>query len=376
MKVIVAGDYCAKLRVQTAVIQGSHAQIWEGISPFLHNVDYAIVNFEFPIIGPIKDPIQKCGPTLGGHPAAVDSIVHAGFNIATLANNHILDQGEASMMYTISLLKKKGVKVVGVGENAKQACIPLILCNDNNEKLAIVNCCEHEFSIATETNAGACSLNAIQQWYTIRELRQKVDYILVIVHGGHEHYQLPSPRMKETYRFFIDAGADAVVNHHQHCYSGYEIYCGKPIFYGLGNLLFDNPAQRNTCWNEGFLVEFAFSKEITPNIEIYPYIQCNETPTIKLMRGKQAEDFWKNVEKLNAVISDDKALKDSFEKFALKSATAYKAIFEPYSWKPLTALYWHHLLPSFLTRKRKFRIMDYLNCESHLDRLRYIISTL
>lgn len=52
------------------------------------------------------------------------------------------------------------------------------------------------------------------------------------MHGGHEHYQLPSLRMQETYRFFIDAGADVVVNHHQHCFSGYEIYNNKYIFMG------------------------------------------------------------------------------------------------------------------------------------------------
>jgi poly-gamma-glutamate synthesis protein (capsule biosynthesis protein) len=45
--------------------------------------------------------------------------------------------------------------------------------------------------------------------------------------------------MVETYRFFIEAGADAVVNHHQHCICGYEVYKGKPIFYGLGNFCFD-----------------------------------------------------------------------------------------------------------------------------------------
>ena len=40
-------------------------------------------------------------------------------------------------------------------------------------------------------------------------------------------------------------GADAVVNHHQHCYSGYEVYKDKPVFYGLGNLLFDHASKRS-----------------------------------------------------------------------------------------------------------------------------------
>ncbi|WP_346709387.1 CapA family protein [Phocaeicola salanitronis] len=376
MKVIVAGDYCANLRIKDAIVKGQQASIWNDIPPILKAADYAIANFEFPVIGPSNKPIPKCGPTLGGDPSAVDAIAQAGFNIVTIANNHILDHGEESMKYTINLLKENGLKVVGVGENIEQASLPLIVHKDGNERLGIINCCEHEFSIASETQAGACPLNPIQQWYEIKELRNEVDYILVIVHGGHEHYQLPSPRMKETYRFFIDAGADAVVNHHQHCYSGYEIYNGKPIFYGLGNFLFDHPTLRNCRWNEGFFVELDFLKGKTPQHELYPYTQCNDLPEVKLMQGKGLDEFKDNIAKLNLIIADNKALKESFENFAINSSTSYKAIFEPYSWRPLSALYWRHMLPSFLTQNKKYRIMNYLNCESHLDRLRYIISKL
>lgn len=61
--------------------------------------------------------------------------------------------------------------------------------------------------------------------------------------------------MVDTYRFFIDAGADAVINHHQHCISGYEHYQGKPIFYGIGNFFFP-PIFKHTpkSWNEGYMV--------------------------------------------------------------------------------------------------------------------------
>lgn len=166
-----------------------------------------------------------------GQHAAVDAVKYAGFDVCTLANNHILDYGTTCCLDTKRLLEEDGIKTVGIGENLSRAADILYLKKEN-ETLAIINCCEHEFSIATEETAGANPLNPIQQYYKIQEARQSADYVLVIVHGGHEYYQLPSPRMKETYRFFIDAGADAVINHHQHCYSGYEEYKGKPIFMG------------------------------------------------------------------------------------------------------------------------------------------------
>ena len=64
--------------------------------------------------------------------------------------------------------------------------------------------------------------------------------------------------MMETYRFFIEVGADAVVNHHQHCFSGYEIYKNKPIFYGLGNFSFDGIGSGDR-WSSGYIVTLNFS---------------------------------------------------------------------------------------------------------------------
>lgn len=168
-----------------------------------------------------------------------------------------------------------------------------------------MNCCEHEFSIATATTAGANPLNPIQQYYNIQEARTKADYVLVIVHGGHEHYALPSPRMKETYRFFIDAGADAIINHHQHCYSGYEIYHGKPIFYGLGNLLFDHKSERHGPWNEGFMVSLRLDKQTLPQFELYPYTQCNERPSVIPMNEAERKIFAERIDKLNQIISNE-----------------------------------------------------------------------
>lgn len=81
-------------------------------------------------------------------------------------------------------------------------------------------------------------------------------------HGGVEHYNLPSPEIKQLHRFFIEAGADAVVNHHQHCFSGYEVYKSRPIFYGIGNFLFDDARKIDSPWNYVYIVELRLNKVI------------------------------------------------------------------------------------------------------------------
>ena len=75
-------------------------------------------------------------------------------------------------------------------------------------------------------------MNPISIYYDLLEARKNADIIICITHGGHEGYNLPSPRMQSLYRFSIDCGADVVVNHHQHCYSGYEQYHNGYIFFG------------------------------------------------------------------------------------------------------------------------------------------------
>ena len=224
MNVLIAGDFCDRYRISDLIARGNYASLFDDIKYLTEQADVSIINFEFPIVLHAGVPITKSGPTLQGQPAAVDAVKYAGFNVCTLANNHILDQGTKCCIETRELLENAGIKTVGIGKNSAEAATVLYINQKEKGTLAIVNCCEHEFSIATATTAGANPLNPIQQYYNIQEARTKADYVLVIVHGGHEHYALPSPRMKETYRFFIDTGAISLFERrfHQFILSGME----------------------------------------------------------------------------------------------------------------------------------------------------------
>ena len=87
--------------------------------------------------------------------------------------------------------------------------------------------------------------------------------------------------MQKWYRHFVDMGADAVVNHHQHCISGYEIYQEKPIFYGLGNFCFDSFREQPVSqWNYGYAVKLTVDKKIS--VDLIPYTQFAEQPKLNL----------------------------------------------------------------------------------------------
>ena len=293
MKLLISGDFCPRYRVTEKFEKGDYESILGDVKNIISEADYSIVNFECPVTKGDEKPIEKCGPNLQCSEKGIEAVKWAGFDCVTLANNHFLDYGKEGVKHTLEACKKYGIDTVGGGLSLHEASKTLYKDIDG-KTLAIVNCCEHEFSIATDETAGSNPLNPIQQYYAIKEARAKADHVLVIVHGGNEHYQLPSPRMQETYRFFVDAGADAVVNHHQHCYSGYEIYKGKPIFYGLGNFCFDLKEKQDSIWNEGYMVLLDITEKETKT-ECIPYLQCNDEAKVSLLKDKRNEIFKKSI---------------------------------------------------------------------------------
>ena len=368
MEVLIAGDFVPRYRLAESVDLGNFQEIFpDDVREIVKSADFSFVNFESPVTETGFRPIPKCGPNLHCSHKAVDAIKYAGFTGVTLANNHIMDYGAEGLHKTIESCKAAGLDVVGVGDNLSAAASILYLEIDG-KKLAVINCCEHEFSIATDTEPGANPLNPIRQFHQIREAKANADYVVVIVHGGHEHFQLPSPRMQETYRFFIEAGADAVVNHHQHCFSGYEVYNGKPIFYGLGNFLFDEKNLRNSTWNQGYMVKLDFYDE-NVGLTLYPYTQCNNVVAVNLLTAEERGIFDKRLFELNEIIGNESLLKEKVQEYYERGAKGELAILEPYRGKVFSKLYDLGLLPRFVNGEKLSSMLNHIYCESHRDKL-------
>ena len=369
MKILIAGDFCPQNRVSSLLDDGKYEAVLGDIKPINEQADYSIVNFECPIIYGGEKPIIKCGPNLSCSKKGLEAVKWAGFDCITLANNHFLDYGEDGVENTISACKEIGLDNVGGGATLAEAT-RILYKEIKGSRVGIINCCEHEFSIATETTAGSNPLNPIQQYYAIREARNNAEYVLVIVHGGHEHFQLPSPRMQELYRFFVDAGADAVVNHHQHCFSGFEIYNNKPIIYGLGNFFFFCPNETNGIWNDGCLAILSFGESI--DFELVPYTQCTTDAKVSIVTNR--EGFENKITELNGYISDDIKLRNAVIEYYKKCQNQYSNIFEPIRNRIYYALKSRGWLPSFISKKRKIVAANFIGCESHRDKVLFFLN--
>lgn len=366
MKILVAGDYCPRDRVSKLIEQGRGSQIFDtSLLQLLSKSDYNIVNFECAVERAGARPIPKCGPNLQCSAKAVSVLKETGFNCVTLANNHFRDYGNEGVEETILTLDAEGIGHVGGGKDLEEA--ELILYKKiGDETLAIINVCENEFSIASNRRAGSAPLDTIDVVHRISEARGKSNYVMLIIHGGHEHWQYPSPRMVKLYRFFIESGADAVVNHHQHCYSGFEEYLGKPIFYGLGNFCFDHPKKRGGIWNEGYMVTLEFADEKV-NYDVVPYTQCDKHPAVEMMVGAKLQVFEQKLHAINTIIANDRMLEEKWCEFLKRKGDNEITPFTPYNNEYLRAMAGRRWLPYLISQKKMAKMLNFIMCEAHRD---------
>lgn len=366
MKILIAGDFVPRERVLDKIKNNDSADIFADLKPYIDQADYSILNLEAPIVldSSKAKPIKKVGPALKAPIETIDVIKNAGFNCVTLANNHILDYGSQALNDTISALDEKQIYHVGAGQSLDDASRVLYL-NSGSQTVAIVNFCEKEFSIAGDNTAGAFPLDVVKNYHQIQEAKEDADHVVVIVHGGHELYQLPSPRMKELYRFFIEAGADAVINHHQHCYCGFEVFHDKPIFYGLGNLCFDFPSRRNSVWNYGYYVMLSMERETI--FEVIPYCQGCSFPGVRLLDGDETKTFVSNLKRLNDSIGDDHLITRSFDEFIERKRSEIYYRLSRYNGKVLRFLFHHHMLKSEPGIRWALKMLNLVDCDSQRD---------
>ena len=364
IKILFTGDFCPHLRIEKLALEKNYKPVFNNFKKEFEKNDLNVVDLECPLTHETKG-IEKTGPHQKAHPVTIELLKEINIGMVAMANNHILDYGEKALIDTINLCEKKEITTLGVGSDIKEARKPIIK-ELNGKKIGFLNFAESEWTIATENRAGANPMDLIEIFNTIQYLKKKTDKIIIIAHGGNEFYHLPSPRIKKTYRYFIDAGADAVISHHTHCLTGYEVYKNVPIFYGLGNFMYDWPNKKEDNWNYGYVVRLLINDTI--NFEIIPFIQnSGDQIGVHYLNKKEEQVFYKKIKNLNTIIADDDLLEKEFQKLVEQQKDFYKLYFEPYRGKILSGLRIRKILPDLFSKRKKMLQYNVIRCESHKD---------
>ena len=363
IKILITGDLCPHNRIESLVLENNFDAIFNDFIDVFQGNDLNITDLECPLTLSESTRI-KTGPHQKAHPDCIKILGHANIQLAALANNHIMDYDNAGLDDTIELCKKNNINFIGVGSTVEEAGQPYS-AKLNGKRIAILNYADNEF-LSTPDSSFTCNpIEHVKCFYDIHNIRQNHDYVIVIIHAGNEFYELPSPRTKKLYRYIIDIGADIVISHHTHAFSGYEVYKSKPIFYGLGNFIYDWPGKINSRWNQGYVIRLHISEKT--EFEIIPLKQCNEMPGVFHLNSGEAEAFNKEMERLNMIIADDNLLETEFKKYCNSVFPMYDAFIEPYFGKYLTALRKRGFFPKLMSKKKRLLLLNLTRCDSHRD---------
>lgn len=363
IKILITGDFCPINRIELLAIKKDFSPIFNDFIDVFRGNDLNITDLECPLTVS-ETSRRKIGPHQKAHPDCIKILEYAGIGLVAMANNHIMDYDNAGVEDTIGLCNLSGIETVGVGKTQADAN-KFYSLNIKGKRIAILNYADNEFITTSDASFNCNPINEIQCYYDISIARQSHEYLIVIVHAGNEFYELPSPRTKKLYRYLIDSGADIVLSNHTHAFSGYEIYNSKPIFYGLGNFIYDWPGNINTKWNSGYAVKLEISDRT--EFEIVPLKQCNETPGVFQLNEEENKTFINEINRLNKIIEDDRQLEIEFQKYCNSVYPMYDAFIEPNFGKKIASLRKRGLFPKFMSRRKRLLLLNITRCESHRD---------
>ena len=359
MKIVIAGDLVVNQYYSSSNINKNVIDLFE-------QSDLNIVNLEAPVTKSTSK-ILKTGPHIKSEEQSTLNILKMlEVDIVTLANNHVLDYDESGVKDTLTFCHKNNFQTVGAGMDLSEAANTLFL--DTTEgKIAIVNFAENEWASATKQTAGANPMNVIDNTNQIKKAKQKADYVFVIIHGGHEYYNLPSPRMQKQYRFYAEQGADIIIGHHTHCINGHETYKGVPIYYSLGNFLFTKPSTYKD-WYLGLVLEVEINNGKLTH-QLHPVKQEKQNFELSLLKEDEKQVVLKQIITYNTIIADPATLNRTWNKNIESKYQVYLNYWSPLSFinnRYLKAVF-RKLRIKMINKNGMALMLNLIRCEAHLD---------
>ena len=279
-------------------------ELFASVSAVLAQADVVVGHLEVPHTDATVS-MSTDVPALPAPPSALDGVAAAGFDVLTLAGNHVFDFGGEGIADTRAHCLTRGMSVTGAGENLDAAWEPAVVEHDSR-KIAVlsVNCVGPRESWAGSNKPGCAYVEVVTHYeprganpggppriYTFvepRSLRHLTEQIarhaasdasvIVALHKGLVHQPIDlADYEREVSHAAIDAGAAAVIGHHAHIFKGVEVYRGRPIFHGLGNFATvtlalsgaDDDSPERRAWARERRTLFGFEPD--PAMPEYPF---------------------------------------------------------------------------------------------------------
>jgi poly-gamma-glutamate capsule biosynthesis protein CapA/YwtB (metallophosphatase superfamily) len=230
-------------------------------------------------------------------PIAAETLAHAGFDMVSLANNHVWDFGKRALLETPGYLDKVGIKHAGTGENLDQAYTPAII-ESKGIRIAF-------FSVTRIFNFGGPEHEAFT--YTawadmdrlgpaIKKVRGDVDLVIVAAHWGAEYQDRPADENVKLAHEMVDAGADIILGGHPHVPQGIERYNDAFIIYSLGNFAYHQTTEHSIWKTRSIILKLTLAKDGVKSYEMIP-VTCGFQPAVA--EGALGDEILAHMEKIS-----------------------------------------------------------------------------
>lgn len=275
---------------------GGYDYAFGGVSDILKKGDIVFANLEDPITSSAHGLDSKKKIVLKAKPEAVEALKSGGFNLLSIANNHMLDYYDTGLFDTMTLLGKNGIAFAGGGKDLDEARKPVILekkglkigllCYTDMAQIRYAG--NPSISFAADSDKAGLApreLESIKE--DIAKLRGSVDILAVSLHWGVEDTFTPTPEQVDFARKLVDAGADLILGHHPHRFQGIEIYKGKPIIYSMGNFMFD---QNDSEGMESFILDMEYAGNRLESFTATP-VRIMDKSHVEVQKGADAQNI-------------------------------------------------------------------------------------
>jgi poly-gamma-glutamate synthesis protein (capsule biosynthesis protein) len=206
----------------------------------------------------LETSVTTCRDFWGGkevhyrvHPQNISCLKHARIDCCVVANNHVLDFGYTGLVETLKELEDAGIKHVGAGRNAEQAAAPAVLDVRGKGRVLVFALGSPTSGVPPEwaASTGTPGVNLLPDLsdrsvqkvsQSIRGQARRGDLVIVSIHwGSNWGYHVPEDQVAFAHGLIDRAGVHVVHGHSSHHVKGLEVYRGRLILYGCGDLLND-----------------------------------------------------------------------------------------------------------------------------------------
>jgi len=243
------------------------------IAAWIKSADISIGNLE----GPISDKGMNVGSiySFRADPRAIEGLTLAGFDILSVANNHMGDWASPAFEDTLQRLTEANIDYIGGGYNQSETYSPLkkqindtMLCF-----FAYTDLGPRSFE-ASGDKSGMAFLDIESVQEDMERHENSCDLSIVSLHFGEEYKENATSRQKTIAKALVNSGADLIVGHHPHVIGEVEMIDNAYVYYSLGNFIFDQMFSERTRQGIALIAEIK-DKEIKSLVPHEIYINNN-----------------------------------------------------------------------------------------------------